>query len=90
MKAYEEILEATSTRHAPWFAIPADHKWYRNVAVSEILVHALKGLDLKYPAATFDPTGLDLHKEDPAVVAKDVAKRSDPARKGPAKRKAKS
>jgi hypothetical protein len=34
--------------------IPADHKWYRNVAVSQIIVHALEGMNLKYPLPTFD------------------------------------
>lgn len=75
MKAYEALLETTSTKHAPWFVIPADHKWYRNVAISEILVEALEGMKLKYPAPTFDPAGLDLNKEDAAVVAKKVAER---------------
>ena len=54
-KAYEEILSTTSRKHAPWFVIPADDKNYRNVAISEILVDALKGLKLSYPKPHFDP-----------------------------------
>jgi len=55
MKAYDDILSTTSRKHAPWFVIPADDKNYRNVAISEILVEALKGLKLSYPKPHFDP-----------------------------------
>jgi PPK2 family polyphosphate:nucleotide phosphotransferase len=51
---YEEAIRATSKKHAPWFVIPADHKWYRNIAVSGIILDALEGLDLKYPGAQID------------------------------------
>jgi PPK2 family polyphosphate:nucleotide phosphotransferase len=53
-KFYEEAIGATSRKHAPWFVIPADHKWYRNIAVSGVIVDALKAMDLKYPQPTFD------------------------------------
>ena len=43
MKAYEDVLGRCSTRHAPWFLIPANHKWYRDLAVCEALVDTLKG-----------------------------------------------
>ncbi|MBV9329169.1 MAG: polyphosphate kinase 2 family protein [Chloroflexi bacterium] len=52
--AYEDALAATSTRHAPWYVIPANHKWFRNLAVSQIVASALEDLDLAYPAATVD------------------------------------
>ena len=58
--AYNGILSATSRRHAPWFAIPSDHKWYRNVAISQIIVNAMQGLKLKYPAPTFDASQIKL------------------------------
>ncbi|MEM9562017.1 MAG: polyphosphate kinase 2 family protein [Actinomycetota bacterium] len=48
-KAFEEALEETSTDVAPWFIIPADRKWYRNLAISEILIQTLEGLDMAYP-----------------------------------------
>ncbi|HEY3987731.1 MAG TPA: polyphosphate kinase 2 family protein [Acidobacteriaceae bacterium] len=51
---YEDAIGATSRKHAPWFIIPADHKWYRNVAVSRIVVDALEGMKLKYPQPAFD------------------------------------
>lgn len=49
MEAYRVMLEETSTDWAPWYAIPADRKWVRNVVVSEILVDALERLDMKWP-----------------------------------------
>ena len=73
--AYEDILRRTSHRHAPWFVIPADHKWYRNVAISTILVDALKQLKLEYPKPTFDPKGIDLSEDKPKIVAKEIAAR---------------
>jgi PPK2 family polyphosphate:nucleotide phosphotransferase len=77
IEAYEDILRHTSQKYAPWFVIPSDHKWYRNVAISEILVQAMRGLNLKYPTATFNPVGIDLKGETPAKVAKQAKKRSD-------------
>ena len=48
-RAYEQAISATSTDDAPWFVVPADRKWYRNLVVSSILVDALEGLDMHYP-----------------------------------------
>ena len=58
--AYELLLPATSRKHAPWFVIPSDHKGYRNVAISRILVDVMKGLKLKYPKPTMDPSKIQL------------------------------
>lgn len=74
-EAYEDLLSRTSKRHAPWFAIPADHKWFRNVAISAILVEALQGLKLEYPAPTFDPSGINLADETAESAAKKTKKR---------------
>jgi len=49
MKAYEEMLSATSTRWAPWHVIPADKKWFTRVAVAAIVKNTLKSLNLRYP-----------------------------------------
>lgn len=54
MKAYEEAMEKTSTKHAPWYVIPSDHKWFRNLAISEILADTLEDMDLKLPPAEVD------------------------------------
>lgn len=51
MKAYEDALTFCNTAWAPWTVVPADHKWYRNVAVSQVLVAALERLGLEYPAS---------------------------------------
>ena len=58
--AYERILSTTSPKHAPWFVIPSDHKWYRNIAISAIIVEALESLKLKYPAPTLDASTIKL------------------------------
>jgi PPK2 family polyphosphate:nucleotide phosphotransferase len=47
--AFEEMLSHTSTAHAPWHVIPADHKWFAHVAVADIIIHKLASLDLRYP-----------------------------------------
>lgn len=60
VKAYEDAIEHTSRKHAPWFIIPADHKWYRNVAISEILVSAIGKLKMKYPKPDFEPGKIKL------------------------------
>ncbi|HEY0791851.1 MAG TPA: polyphosphate kinase 2 family protein [Chthoniobacterales bacterium] len=52
MDAFETAFRHTSTKAAPWFVIPADHKWFTRLAVSEIIVQTMKGLALAYPKAT--------------------------------------
>jgi PPK2 family polyphosphate:nucleotide phosphotransferase len=49
MRAYEEALTKCNTEHAPWYVIPANRKWYRNLAVAQVLVQTMEGLDLRYP-----------------------------------------
>jgi PPK2 family polyphosphate:nucleotide phosphotransferase len=58
--AYQQLLSATSRKHAPWFVIPSDHKGYRNVAISGILVEVMKDLKLKYPKPTMDASKIQL------------------------------
>ena len=53
-QAYEEALSRTSTKHAPWFVIPANHKWFRNLAVSRIVAETLESLGMSFPAPTVD------------------------------------
>ena len=47
--AFEEAITRTSTANAPWYVVPADHKWYRNWAISRILTETLAGMDPRYP-----------------------------------------
>jgi PPK2 family polyphosphate:nucleotide phosphotransferase len=48
-KAFEQALSATSTKEAPWFIVPANHHWYRNLVVAERVVHALQDMDPRPP-----------------------------------------
>jgi PPK2 family polyphosphate:nucleotide phosphotransferase len=58
MKAYEDMLNATSTRWAPWYVIPADKKWFTRVAVADIVLNKLKSLNLRYPDVS------DAHRQE--------------------------
>lgn len=51
-KAYEAALGKCSTRDAPWFIIPSDHKWFRNLAIARILVETMEGLGIEVPEPT--------------------------------------
>ena len=67
MKAYEDMLNQTSTDWAPWYIIPANKKWYRNWLISKIVIKTLKDLDMRYPAA---PENIeDYHKRLLEMVA---------------------
>ncbi|MDI7861554.1 polyphosphate kinase 2 family protein [Rhizobiaceae bacterium n13] len=54
LEAFDEALERTSTAHAPWFTIPCDHKWYRNLAVAGIVLEAMEAMHLEYPKPSVD------------------------------------
>src|SRR5437879_4262050 len=49
MKAYEEMIQETATKHAPWYVVPADNKWFTRVIVGSAVIDALASLDLAYP-----------------------------------------
>jgi PPK2 family polyphosphate:nucleotide phosphotransferase len=51
LAAYEDALSRTSTEWAPWYVVPADRKWYRNLVIGSVLVQVLEGLDMHYPPA---------------------------------------
>jgi PPK2 family polyphosphate:nucleotide phosphotransferase len=53
-EAYQALLDKTSTDYAPWHVIPCDRKWYSRLAITELLIEALEGLDLSWPPADFD------------------------------------
>jgi PPK2 family polyphosphate:nucleotide phosphotransferase len=54
MEAFEDVFYKCSTEWAPWYIIPANHKWRRDLIVGEIIVKTLKRLDMKYPKLKFD------------------------------------
>ena len=56
MDAYTDAINKCSTKHAPWYVVPSDHKWYRNHVVADILVRTLQSMKLRYPPA---PPGLE-------------------------------
>jgi PPK2 family polyphosphate:nucleotide phosphotransferase len=53
-RAYEIALERTNTEHAPWHVVPSDRKWFRNLAIGELLAETLEGMDLDWPPPAFD------------------------------------
>jgi PPK2 family polyphosphate:nucleotide phosphotransferase len=53
-EAYQAAVTKTSTLEAPWYVVPANRKWYARWAVQHLLLEALRGIDPKYPPATFD------------------------------------
>ena len=52
--AFEDALGKCSTEHAPWFVIPSNHKWFRNLAISQIVSETLESLGMKFPEPTVD------------------------------------
>ncbi len=54
IEAYEDALEKTSTKHAPWYVIPADHKWFRNLAISQIISETMSEMGLSTPPPRVD------------------------------------
>jgi PPK2 family polyphosphate:nucleotide phosphotransferase len=58
--AYNQILSTTSRKHAPWYVIPSDHKWYRNIAISAVIVDLMESLKLQFPHPTVDASTIKL------------------------------
>ena len=54
VKAYEEVFARTSTKHAPWYIIPANQKWFRNLAVSQIIAATMDEIGMKMPQPSVD------------------------------------
>jgi PPK2 family polyphosphate:nucleotide phosphotransferase len=58
--AYETALSRCSTEAAPWYVIPSETRWYRNLLVASLLVETLEALDMKYPKPDFDPDRIEI------------------------------
>jgi len=69
--AYEDALAATSTDHAPWFIIPSDHKWFRNLAISEIVADTMEAMKLKLPPPRVDIDEIRQKYHDAEVASSD-------------------
>jgi hypothetical protein len=54
MNAFEQMIAATSSKHAPWYVVPADNKWYTRLMVAAAIVDALEELKLSYPKVSSD------------------------------------
>jgi PPK2 family polyphosphate:nucleotide phosphotransferase len=54
IEAYDDALSLTSTKHAPWYVIPSNHKWFRNLAISQIVADTMEEMGLKLPPARVD------------------------------------
>jgi PPK2 family polyphosphate:nucleotide phosphotransferase len=61
-RAFSQMLSATSTQHAPWYVVPADHKWFARICAAAVLAHTLIGIDPRYPTV-----GEDVRRELAAV-----------------------
>ena len=59
-RAYEDAITKCNTKEAPWYVVPADKKWFRNLAVSQVLVETLEALDMRFPKPTVDLASLKL------------------------------
>jgi PPK2 family polyphosphate:nucleotide phosphotransferase len=72
--AYQEVVRHTSSRHSPWYVVPADHKWFSRLVISSVVVSTLEKLGLAYPAkseaspAELKKARIALEKEGPRVA----------------------
>ena len=60
LRAYEDALRECNSKEAPWYVVPADKKWFRNLAVSQILVDTLEALDMRFPPPAVDIKSIKL------------------------------
>ncbi|MEI6321536.1 MAG: polyphosphate kinase 2 family protein [bacterium] len=90
--AFEQAIQRTSTKEAPWFIIPSDHKWFRDFAISQIIVDTLEGMRLAAPKpevdirqirSEFSKAERKLSKKDRISVAQKVVKKEKAIRKEP-------
>ena len=68
--AFEDMLHKTSTAHAPWYVIPSNHKWFRDLAVSHVIAHTLDNLNMKLPKPTVDIEDIRRQYHQAAIKAK--------------------
>jgi PPK2 family polyphosphate:nucleotide phosphotransferase len=78
MHAYEDAIARCNTEESPWFVIPADHKWFRDLAVSEIIVATLESMDLQVPQPTVDIE--EIRRKYHSAAARDKRRKSHKSR----------
>jgi len=76
IEAFEDALRETSTQQAPWYVIPSNHKWFRDLAISRILVDTLDEMDLKIPKPSVDLKAIRLQYHS-AEIAQEKDQRLD-------------
>jgi PPK2 family polyphosphate:nucleotide phosphotransferase len=72
-EAYEDAIRQTASEHAPWYVVPADHKWFTRMVVSAAIVDALEELDLSYPI-------VDAHKREELKLVQAELEKEGPAK----------
>jgi PPK2 family polyphosphate:nucleotide phosphotransferase len=73
-RAYEDALSETSTGHSPWYIIPSNNKWFRNLAISQIVVEKLVSLNLKLPKTQVDLKAIRRKYHQAVVLEKEKSK----------------
>lgn len=84
MAAYQEAIERTSTAAAPWFVIPANHKWFRNLAIAEIMCTTMQEMGLKLPAPRVDLS--EMRRKYHAAAASAGPQKNAPQKNAPQKK----
>ena len=72
-EAYEDAIGKTSTNSAPWYVIPSNHKWFRNLAISKIVVETLESMSMQFPPPTVDLA--DIRRKYHAAVGAEAAEK---------------
>ncbi len=86
-EAFEDALDKCSTDYAPWFVIPSNHKWFRNLAISRIVVETLEALDMKFPEPTVDIGEIKQKYHDIVEGEAEAHEQEEPAEHAPGKKK---
>ncbi len=72
MAAYDDMIGRCSTEHAPWYVIPSNHKWFRDLAISQIIANTLQDMDLRPPEPNVDIAAIrKLYAAEVAKAKKD-------------------
>lgn len=75
-KAFNSAISKCSTENAPWFVIPSNHKWFRNLAISKIIAETMESLNMKFPAPTVDINDVKKKYHDTVVEEKKEKKKA--------------
>jgi hypothetical protein len=79
IEAYEDAMAVTSTKRAPWYVIPANHKWFRNLAISQIIADTMDGMGLQLPPTRVNIADIRRKYHAAEREAKDGEKRRNKA-----------